>query len=780
MVWNTCLLFFQWMLLLGYLHAYCLSKWLKFPLQVILQILLFLISILFLPILVQEEGAKIYDIPVLSLFWQLWIMAAIPFFTLASSAPLLQSWFRRTGHPTASDPYFLYAASNVGSLTALLIYPFWIEPYWGLQRQAKFWAYGFALLPIGWIICALFARKGTIQTKSTEHLEKRLETESVQQDSEVLGKPLPSSQELPTKEAERFVDTFLDNSLVVQKAKSEETIEKENATAVTPVSETKETIAGSLKFRSIGMQRTIWIILALIPSALLNSVTQLITTDITPIPLLWIIPLALYLLTFIIAFSRWVRIPIYAVNRLPALLLLAFTLITLLQASDPIEVVLSIHLGIFFFAALICHRLLAISRPEASQLTQYYLYMSFGGALGGIFSALLAPLIFRHLGLVEYPLLLLVTGLFRTDVPIWRSRRTIFIALLIVFLTFLIAHYSSSINFLLAPLEELANQFEIKPVMVHHALIFGIPLVSVYFLINRPVAFVIALAGLLLIGSQLAGPLGENLVRYRNTMGIIRVTVRNKDNVYQMVHGNTIHGLQRKGSNRPLGYYHPSGPIGYLFQQVINKKKGNQKIGAIGLGVGALAAYAKENQDWTFFELDEAVIQLAQQPEYFTYVRDQKARRFEILKGDARQLLKQSPDHSFDVLILDAFSSEAIPLHLLTQEAIHLYFRKLRSDGLLIAHISNRYFNLGPILAKLGETVSPPQKWWVSDDRSLLPEEREEGKSPSIWGIYLPADRKNFLVMSLNWAPIRTNENTPIWTDDHANLWSAWNSDLED
>jgi len=553
--------------------------------------------------------------------------------------------------------------------------------------------------------------------------------------------------------------------------------------------------------------------LAFVPASLLTGVTQAITTDVAPIPLLWVVPLALYLLTFVVAFTPGVRLPFGRLGKVLAVCAIALTLTLLANATEPLGLVLGVHLLTFFVAALVCHGRLAAERPPADRLTSFYLWMSLGGVLGGAFNALVAPVLFHRLGFVEYPLALLAacalrpTDASRLRLRAWDLGGPLLLGLVAAGLI-LVAHTELVAGWL----ADLADATALPPDMLMRAACFGVPLFVAYTFVERPIRFALGLGALFLAGAIDPGPQGRPLVVERNFLGVIKVTASPDGQFTRMVHGSTIHGQQRTAPrpqyvasfalpvgatnplselmilaaadgrwddrHRPLTYYHPTGPAGIAFRFLVDGWHGPRRIGAGGLGTGAIASYARPDQDWTFYELDPAVERLARDDRYFTFLRDSHARSLNVVIGDARLRLAAEPDGSFDLLVLDAFSSDAIPIHLLTAEAFALYERKLAAGGVILLHLSNRYLDLPPVVAAVAQSMPRPMAVRENDDLGISDREKDEGKSPSIWVIVARRD-EDFgpLTRSIRgFLPARAATALP-WTDDRADLLRALRRD---
>jgi hypothetical protein len=282
------------------------------------------------------------------------------------------------------------------------------------------------------------------------------------------------------------------------------------------------------------------------------------------------------------------------------------------------------------------------------------------------------------------------------------------------------------------------------------------------------------LTALLLAAQLYAGPQGRPLLEERTFFGVLRVTVDAGGRFHQLVHGNTIHGRQRRSGSRrdePLSYYHPSGPAGDVFRR-FRESRAPGAFGIVGLGAGSLCAYAREGEEWVFYEIDPAVERIARDPAYFTFWRDCRAERRSVVTGDARLRLADATDGRYGMLVVDAFSSSAIPVHLITREALELYRRKTAAGGWLVFHISSQHLDLRPVVASLARDAG-----WVAyarDDLLLAPEEREAGKEPSQW-VVLAHTRSGLgaLADDPRWSALTAEAGARVWTDDFSNLWNV-------
>ena len=712
-VWNTCLVFFQAVLLLGYLYAHKLTA-LPPRRQVACHLAVVLLGLLgYLGFRPDPEWIpQDQDYPVFGLAGFLAVLVGAPFLVLSATAPVLQRWFAATGHPAGKDPYFLYAASNAGSLVGLIGYPFLIEPALPLNRQEGCWLIGYAAFFWLALLCGL----------STWRTQQRF-----------------------SRDAERSAGT-------------------EPTPALRPASRLNTPLS---RFRVWK-----WVALAALPSSLLMSVTTHLTTDVAPVPLLWVVPLALYLLSFVVVFARWPNGARAVIGRAAPMTLVFLAVALLTGATEPLPLAAGVHLAAFFAVALLCHGELAHDRPAREHLTAFYLALSAGGVLGGLFNALVAPVLFTRLGLVEYPLAVVLAGLVRPArtgslEPLRFGRRDA--VMLLAFAAFAIALACG-----VPPLfESLTLEDDLLVRVAKGGLMFGLPAVAAFALAWNPLRFAGCLAALMLAGLLAPGPHGRTLLVERNFFGTLRVTRSADGRFIRLVHGTTQHGQQRAdepGPPRPMMYYHARGPVGRLFEKLPPERQ--RRVAVVGLGCGAMAAYAKPGQAWTFYEIDPGVVRIARDPAHFTFLRE-CAVEPRVVLGDARRQLAREPDGAFDLIVLDAFSSDAIPVHLLTREAFARYARKLSPDGVLAFHLSNRYLDLPPMVARLAADHDPPFAVRV-DDNQPSDAEKEDGKFPSVWAVAYrsPADL-GAAAKDPHWQTPRPTPG-PLWRDDFANLLAVW------
>ncbi len=736
-VWNTSMVFFQGALLIGYVYAHRLARIASLRTQVLIHAGVLVVACVVL--VLSGGGLKIAVTTLLGppntvtpIFWLLGVLTVsvgIPYAAISATAPLLQAWYARTGRDDAHDPYHLYAASNLGSLLGLAAYPIIVEPLLGLSVQA-----------IAWAVCFVFVGAA------------------------IIGAGFLAAR-------------------------------TDSASAPPPV---------ELAPTSTWGDRLFWMAAAAAPSSLMLGVTNHISTDVASTPFLWVIPLALYLVTFVIAFGKSAEIwrdPVALLQPISlAALVIAFT-------QNDFLFTLATSLVCFFLSALVCHLALSARRPPVGRLTEFYMWVSIGGVVGGAATALLAPILFNDV--YEYPLALAAIALFlpRRDKPlpryiaiavgvvafgvalshiVWsdnslrhfwepgalslhdwaQTASALFLGLLVVassaeqslarrasigVAAVLAAAAIGNVTWGLDPIRwrEVAmslssglsrdmamslGMFGFAGLMLLAqrwsyvregvaAVGFGLVLIVVgIFVFNHEVVereMLYSLLGIIAVAilANRARPIlaaalvlaaftavyVNNADRHiafqgRSFFGVTRVVEYPdmKDGVLRvMMHGTTIHGAQYLTGARtrdPLTYYHPDTGLGRATQAALARHP-TGRLGLIGLGSGSTACLKRPQDTLTIFEIDPMVERFSTQTGVFTFV-PQCAPDFKLVLGDARLGIATVADNSFDALVVDAFSSDAVPAHLLTLEAIDLYLRKLAPDGVVILHLSNRNLDL--------------------------------------------------------------------------------------
>jgi hypothetical protein len=704
-VWNTCMVFYQILLLIGYAYVHLTTTRLSLRAQMGMHGALLLLAALLLPIRVPDPPSLSGDAAVQPVIW-LWgyllRSVGLPFFIISTSAPLLQKWFSTTRGPAAQDPYFLYGASNLGSLLALLAYPAVLEPSLLLREQNRLWAAGYALLAVLVAVCGAIVLK--------------------------------------TGSGKGDCVTGFDSTA-----------------GPTPGEPDAQDSAPS------GRRKLRWIAFAFAPSSLMLGVTTHLTTDIASIPLLWVIPLALYLLSFVLVFARRPIVPVRFVQRAVPIGVLVLTFAILSDATHPVWLLITLHLLVLFLAALMCHGRLATGRPTPRYLTEFYLCLAAGGALGGMFNALLAPLLFNTV--VEYPLaLVLVCWLLP---PSCVRENTLTNNLRDV-------SFAVVMGVLVALLTAMVPLLEFKSVQVRNALTFGAPVVLAYAFVDRPHRFALTVGALMLGATFFTRMYGGTVAVSRSFFGVSHVVVESNGNFRRFVHGNTIHGRQWIDPARqcePLAYYHRTGPIGRVFKS-FNARPVTPEVAVVGLGIGELVSYSQAGQRWTFYELDPDVARIAQDTNYFTFLSHCAVGPVTVILGDARLRLRDARPGQYGLIVLDAFSSDAIPVHLLTREAVELYLSKLAPGGILTFHISNRSLALEPVLGDLAGELK--LVCLAREDSELDTFQFQSGKEPSHWLVMVRRKEDlGTLGRDERWRVVAARPGKRIWTDDCSPLLGA-------
>lgn len=780
-VWTTCMLFYQTLLLLGYLYAHILMTRFGRNAQMIIHTLVLGMA-LAAGIMFDSPSAppQASTFPVPWLIGQLLLVSGLPFFAISSAGPLIQGWFARTGHHRAHDPYFLYAASNAGSLIGLVAYPLVFEPNLGVSMQRELWLIGFGVF----IVMAIFAASRTQrrekltpkEAKRQRKLEKRMST----QDRELEAR----------------------GSMVTPSPESDEHAPHKHA----PIT---------------ARRRLYWIYLAFVPSSILLGVTSYITTDVVSLPLLWVLPLALYLVTMIIAFGAHAERAVRDFTR-PMVLLIIGAMVLLmanqLHAEGPMFFIIIIEMLLLFAVGVVCHGRLAIDRPDARHLTEFYLLMSVGGALGGLFNGILAPLLFTTN--LEYPIALVLA----VSVLPWSkdladltaaraqrirvSRRVVLpLASLgyVLVMGFFGTEISQSLTVLLRGKEALNEPVDMTLV----ALMSSVPPLLVYLAWKDGLACALTLLFPMVAIQYSAINNSDTLYRSRTFYGIHKVTQQlvsdeyNDRAVYIHVihHGTTIHGIQYIEPDlelKPLGYYHFNGPCGMIMDTIKAMRPEGARIGIMGLGSGAIAAHGREQDSITFFEIDPEVEHIATDPRLFTFLEKAPA-DIEVRLGDGRKLIEDSEENNepkFDLIHADAFSSDSIPTHLLTVEAINLYFDRLEDDGMVVLHISNRYLDLAPLVYELAMSTTGVPPIMLEDRLTEIPNPQKLYRFPSLWMVIVKdpytaiavaeralqqarelhpdlADEEALEKLSMcSVYQVPEGERIRVWTDDYSNILS--------
>lgn len=696
-VWAVSTCFFQAVLLAGYCYAHLLNRFVEPRLAPMLHLAVLAIAYLALPIGLPAsatepptDGAYLWLIGVLG------AGVGLPFFAVSANAPLLQAWFSRTGNPHAHDPYFLYGASNLGSLLALLSYPVVIEPIMGLGTQSSAWSIGFTALAATIAACGLMML--------------------------ALGGA---------------------------------------GTAFTGRADDGKVPVDVLSF----WQRARWVLFAAVPSGLLTAFTTHLSTDIAAAPFLWVVPLSLFLLTFVLVFREQPLVRHSLMLRLQPLLV-AITILSLIGTVFDWWQSSLAAFGSFMVTTLVAHRALYEDRPSAAHLTEFYLWMSFGGVVGGTFAAIIAPQIFNST--YEFPLLLVLgmlcrPGVFKAADEV--ETRYLGIAALLggvaLAIGLMIKHMTSD----------------------QQAWVYGIYLIGVGtgFLIwyHSYAKLQAAIVGILALVVVVLPSLVNRGEPSRSFFGVLRVLESENGQVRRFLHGTTSHGAQRlvDAEGKPImppvpaTYYHPKSPMAMavgVARDVSGKPQSQFRAGIIGLGVGSMACYAKADEAWRFYEIDPAVVSIAADPKRFNFLSACRPHA-DIVIGDARLTIAKESGKSFDYIQVDAFSSDSVPTHLLTAEAVQMYLDKLDDNGVLAMHVSNRHLDLAPVAAAAALATPGTHVAIVRSN----PENPGLDAAPSMV-VIITKSRAAFAPFEA-WsdAKVQTQAVVTAWTDDFSDVVSA-------
>jgi hypothetical protein len=702
-VWSVAIVFFQSMLLAGYAYAHVLASLHNRYAAVVIHLVLLLAAALTLPLAIAHGWGN----PPVGAAAPIWLLGlfglsiGLPFFALAANNPLLQAWFVRTGHRDAHDPYFLYAASNVGSFLALLSYPLLFEPIFTLHAQNRIWSIGFAVLIVLIVACGL--------------LMLRVPARMARKTKRSRSEPKPG-------------------------------------------------------WPTIGR----WVFIAAVPSGLLVAVTAYISTDVAAAPMLWAIPLSLYLLTWVLVFQRQPLIS----HRI-ALLLQPFAIagiVALVVFAIRLGLFLNIagHLLAFFFIALACHGELARTRPQARHLTTFYLALAFGGMVGGLFSGLVAPYVFSWVA--EYPILAALAVLCRpfsqhssrTPLPLplplgevvnnWFWPVTVAIGIFLIYPSY--------------------DGFRFDDTDPHLTIIVLVLAAASIAVMRDPPksAFAVALA---FVTVWLFPVDGTDIQTLRSFFGVHKIYESDDGRFRILKHGSTIHGAEMietesgepvAGRPQPITYYHSKSAMSRVIEAVRARKAGPLRVGVIGLGSGSLACHIAPNETWRFFEIDPTIVAIARDPDHFSFLSS-CAPTVPIVLGDARLTFAQEPDHAYDLIIVDAYSSDAIPVHLATAEAMAIYKSKLAPQGVVMMHISNRHLELRSVVE--GIAAANGLKTWIwSRDR----EETDDANYIFSSDVAISAENASdlgTLGRDQFWVLTPPNPAVRTWTDDYSNIAGA-------
>lgn len=690
--WNACILFYQVALIAGYAWAHAAVR-IGTRRHLLIHLALSIAALASLPFAIPAQLLPpASNDPLRWILLVLTVGIGLPFTLVAANGPLLQRAYSRSDSPRAGDPYFLYAASNLGSAVALVSYPLVFERFLSLSEQGTAWRATYVVLLLALAGCAAI----------------------------VLRRPAAA----PT----------------------------ERVLAVTPP------VPWSRRLK--------WVTLAAIPSSLMLGVTSYISAEVAPVPLIWIVPLALYLGTMVAAFAAtdrlasWIRAVVAgSITRRGAIttgvgvlgIFMAAVIVQLTLGNR--AVVIAAHLALFTFAALLCHVRLAEDRPPPARLTEYFLWMSIGGGIGGAFNTLVGPALFT--AVLEYPLALAAVIMV---LPARQRAGTSAAPNRGDFLWPVAIGCAAAVVPLILRAVDATLPFSPR-------LLLAVPALAALGFSGRPIRFGGSLLAVVAASAAYPSEIGSIEYATRNFYSVHRVLRDDRNGFRWLTHGVTVHGGQRLADTTrpvPLTYYTPSGPAGDAFRVLAPTR---EAVGLIGLGAGALAYYARPGQRWTLFEIDPAVISIARDDRFFQFLKRMRS-PYRVVEGDARLSLERDTAR-FDILVLDAFASDVVPMHLLTREAIRVYLSRLRPGGVLLMHISNRFFDLGPIVGVMARDAGLA----VLQRHDLDPDDMEvTGKFGSHWAVLARADADIGALRDVaGWESLAPG-GMRAWTDDYSSV----------
>lgn len=657
-VWTVCMLFFQFVLLVSYGYVWLLSFFKKPIVWRVAHISLVLLSVTALPLLFRPLSMD--NEPEWGILYSLLTQIGLPLLIIGASAPLLQFAYSQTKGRGSADPYFLYIASNLGSLLALLIYPWVVERYIGLTFQFQLWSIGYFLY-ICFLIFVLFVVR---------------------------------YQSLPRTNFALKVWPWQDMMY--------------------------------------------WVFLSFIPCSLMLGVTLYITTDVAPTPLFWVLPLALYLFSFVVTFTKKPLISQDWIIR-NYMFFLIFTILGFILGANQIiawQLVL-FNLLSFFVLIVLCHGQLFHRRPKPQLLTLFYLCLAIGGVLAGIFNGILAPHLFNQV--YEYPLAILFSLLV---VPMAKSKQGWWLPLVILGLTIIY----SFIPFI--------KGFPTYQVIAIFALILIVLIarskLSLFF-------SMLILLGLIFL------PIFKQdsiLLQERNFYGVKQVQAKRDANV--LISQSTLHGFQYTHEKKPISGYRAYYGATKVVVEAMKQDFNSMNVTLFGLGTGIMICQLRQTDHIKVIEIDQQMIDIAKNPRLFTYFRDCLP-QVEIIKNDGRLALTKIADSSQKLLVLDAFNSDSVPVHLLTIEAFNLYKKKISQDGAILVNLSNRHLSLLPVLTAAGQSLD--MKVFSLDDKGNVP----TGQLPSKWGLLTNNQALILKLKGSDWYLV-DDKNQVLWTDDYSNI----------
>lgn len=689
LVWGACMVFYQVMLLLGYVFAHAVQKRLGVYRYSRAHLILLALPLIFMPFRFETFAAPALKLPLaFEIFAILFAAVGLPVFVLATTSLILQSWLSISGLPQRANPYVLYGASNLGSIMALLFYPLLVEPTLTLAQQSRLWQATYLALLTAHLFC------------------------------------------LPKKGSETAA--------------------------------AEQAAAPRIPFRLVAE----WFLLAFAACAMLLAVTNELTLDIASVPMLWILPLSVYLLSFVLTFKRHPWFPPWLEKATHWALILGTLLYLLTQLRLGLTPwpSITLHLLILFAICLTCTGRLIATKPRGQQgLTFFYLVLALGGVAGSLIVSWVAPLVSSSL--IEYPASLFLVALafaFReTDKPLEPAVPGIFVRVLIcvsvlILIPWAYAQYAAAHG---------GKEYPTL-LLVATSLPLGLLLLQAD---RRPrlLAFILFVVTICFNWTEQLTAGVTNMNKHRNFYGIYKVY--DKNNLRYLQLGTTQHGRQYlSGPKRetPLAYYHPTTPAAEVLAQ---GRPCFSNIGMIGLGTGALTAYTGAGQHFTIFELDPDNLPIARNSFTYLDIAERNGAKLEFVFGDGRISLGKRTSGAFDLFIVDAFSSDAIPVHLITVEALREYLRVLGDNGLLLLHVSNNMLNLEPIVFSNVSVLGVHACQRIVDNPAV------PDAAPTHWmAVSRNSGRIRALCQTMGWYSVKAGAKPPApWTDQYSDIFGA-------
>lgn len=667
--WTACLLFFQAALLVGYAYVWVGARFLRVRARVVVHLALLGVALVVLVPFAWPEGPSDLSPVEAPETWALAFLAlnvGAPFTILSATGPLLQDWLATT---TRARPYFLYAASNAGSLGALLAYPFVIEPWLDLEAQASAFRGGLVVVAIGIAIAGAFVLRDAREQSA-----------------------MPSSAE--------------------------------------PIA---------------WKRRARWIGLALVPSMLLAGSTSTLSLDLAPLPLLWVVPLAIYLLSFVLAFSDRVPAPSPWVGRAACLIAVVLVFATATHANEPVWLLASMHVAFLGAASWVAHRRLADDAPDPAHVPEFFAWIALGGVLGTLVSAVLAPLVLSDV--LEYPIAIAIAcatrelaGIVREDRP-WKTD---------------LPHVAAAVGLMFGG-AWIAPELGLDEPQLAALASFGPAALYAYRWMPLRRRYTLCLLAIV-IAASFTQDRGDRRLTTRSFFGVLRVI--DSESERHLLHGTTLHGTQRLDQRDecvPLAYYVREGPLGWAFD-AHRARDLTGPIAAVGLGTGSIACYAERGERWHVYEINPDVVRVARDPEWFTYLRESPSDAIDVRLGDGRIGIAEERDASLAMIVLDAFNSDSVPVHLLTREALRLYLGKLEPGGWVLFHLSNRVLSLRDVLADVVAAEGAAARIAVSEHAT--------------WAV-VARRAEDLDALDHHFAPLAGGDARRAWTDAFSSVWSA-------